>query len=55
MHSDGMSLINIKVRARVPRLHYVHPAYFEAGKPIEFVVCGTDLFQPKFRYDIVPF
>eukprot|EP00268_Persea_americana_P017010 TRINITY_DN18123_c1_g2_i2.p1 TRINITY_DN18123_c1_g2~~TRINITY_DN18123_c1_g2_i2.p1 ORF type:complete len:475 (-),score=90.44 TRINITY_DN18123_c1_g2_i2:534-1958(-) len=46
---DGMSLINIKVRARVPRLHYVHPAYFEAGKPIEFVVCGTDLFQPKFR------
>ena len=34
-------------------LHYVHPTCFEAGKPMEFVVCGSNLVQPKFRYGIL--
>lgn len=33
-----------------PRLHYVHPTCFEAGKPMEFVACGSNLLQPKLRY-----
>lgn len=35
---------------QAPRLHYVHPTCFEAGKPMEFVACGSHLRQPKFRY-----
>lgn len=47
--TDGTSVIKGKVEMRAPRLHYVHPRYFEAGKPMEFVACGSDLLQPKFR------
>lgn len=47
---DGTSVIKGKVEMRAPRLHYVHPRYFEAGKPMEFVACGSDLLQPKFRF-----
>ncbi|OAY78660.1 Squamosa promoter-binding-like protein 9 [Ananas comosus] len=47
---DGTSLMNIRMEVEAPRLHYVHPAYFEVGKPIEFVVCGSFLDQPKFRF-----
>ncbi|KAJ7980187.1 Squamosa promoter-binding-like protein [Quillaja saponaria] len=46
---DGVSLLKVKVEERAPRLHYVHPTYFEAGKPMEFVACGINLLQPKFR------
>lgn len=46
---DGTSLMNIKMEVHAPRIHYVHPTYFEVGKPIEFVVCGSYLNQPKFR------
>ncbi|EHA8586507.1 putative Squamosa promoter-binding-like protein 9 [Cocos nucifera] len=47
---DGTSLTNIKMEVQAPRLHYVYPTYFEAGKPMEFVACGSNLNQPKFRF-----
>lgn len=47
---DGSSLMNIKMEVKAPRIHYVYPTYFEAGKPMEFVVCGSNLNQPKFRF-----
>ncbi|XP_058077484.1 squamosa promoter-binding-like protein 7 [Magnolia sinica] len=46
---DG-SLMSIKIGVRMPKLHYVHPTCFEAGKPMEFVACGNNLFQPKFKF-----
>ncbi|KAI3913918.1 hypothetical protein MKW92_029174 [Papaver armeniacum] len=46
----GTSLKNVMVEMQAPRLHYVHPTCFEAGKPAEFVVCGSNLLQPKFRF-----
>ncbi|OVA11415.1 Transcription factor [Macleaya cordata] len=46
----GTSLTNVKVEMQAPRLHYVHPTCFEAGKPMEFVACGSNLLQPKFRF-----
>ncbi|XLR15508.1 hypothetical protein S83_043446, partial [Arachis hypogaea] len=46
---DGTSMTKFKVNMQAPRLHYVHPTYFEAGKPLEFVACGSNLMQPKFR------
>ncbi|XP_077219265.1 squamosa promoter binding protein-like 7 [Tasmannia lanceolata] len=48
--NDGTSLINNSIDVRVPRLHYVHPTCFEAGKPMEFVACGSNLFRPKLRF-----
>lgn len=42
--------MNVKVEVQAPRLHYVHPTCFEAGKPMEFIACGTNLLQHKFRY-----
>ena len=47
---DGTSVIKAKVDVRAPRLHYVHPTCFEAGKPMDFVACGSNLLQAKFRY-----
>ncbi|KAJ9154425.1 hypothetical protein P3X46_027759 [Hevea brasiliensis] len=46
---DGNSVTKVNMERRAPRLHYVHPTCFEAGKPIEFVACGSNLLQPKFR------
>ncbi|KAK7359652.1 hypothetical protein VNO77_01614 [Canavalia gladiata] len=46
---DGTSVTKVEVNMQAPRLHYVHPTYFEAGKPMEFVACGSNLLQPKFR------
>ncbi|KAK8548703.1 hypothetical protein V6N13_054518 [Hibiscus sabdariffa] len=43
----GTSLVKIDVEMQAPRLHYVHPSCFEAGKPMEFVACGN-LFGPIF-------
>ncbi|XP_020576508.1 squamosa promoter-binding-like protein 9 [Phalaenopsis equestris] len=45
---DGTSHIKMEVNA--PRLHYVHPTYFEAGKAVEFFACGSNLDQPKLRF-----
>ncbi|XP_050372378.1 squamosa promoter-binding-like protein 7 [Argentina anserina] len=46
----GTSVIQAKVEVRAPRLHYVHPTCFEAGKPMEFFVCGSNLLPPKLRF-----
>ncbi|ERN18478.1 squamosa promoter-binding-like protein 7 [Amborella trichopoda] len=46
----GTSLANNMMDMRVPKLHYVHPVCFQAGKPMEFVACGRNLFQNKFRF-----
>ncbi|CAL0309044.1 unnamed protein product [Lupinus luteus] len=46
---DGTSVMKVEVNMQAPRLHYVHPTYFEAGKPMEFVACGSNLLQSKFR------
>lgn len=53
MVTDGTSLTKVEVNIQAPTLHYVHPTYFEAGKPMEFVACGSNLKQPKFRCEIV--
>ncbi|WRX21079.1 SBP domain - like 10 [Theobroma cacao] len=47
---DGTSMVKIDMEMQAPRLHYVYPACFEAGKPMEFVACGSNLLQPKFRF-----
>ncbi|XP_038723090.1 squamosa promoter-binding-like protein 7 [Tripterygium wilfordii] len=47
---DGTSVMKVNVKGRAPRLHHVHPICFEAGKPIEFVACGSNLFEPKSRF-----
>lgn len=50
---DGSSVTKVEVNMQAPRLHYVNPTCFEAGKPMEFFACGSNLLQPKFRYVIV--
>ncbi|GLT59668.1 hypothetical protein SLA2020_324760 [Shorea laevis] len=47
---DGTSMMKLDVKVQAPRLHFVHPACFEAGKAMEFVACGSNLLQPKFRF-----
>ena len=54
MDADGTSVMQVKVEEQAPKLHYVHPRYFEAGKPAEFVACGSNLLQPKFRCGSLP-
>jgi hypothetical protein len=44
--------MSTRLEVQAPRIHYVHPAWFEAGKPIELLVCESSLDQPKFRYDM---
>ncbi|XP_028759863.1 squamosa promoter-binding-like protein 7 isoform X2 [Neltuma alba] len=46
---DKTTVMEVQIKVHAPRLHYVHPTYFEAGKPMEFVACGSNLLQPKFR------
>ncbi|KAK6130428.1 hypothetical protein DH2020_035838 [Rehmannia glutinosa] len=48
--ADANSIVKIRVKDRSPKLHYIHPNCFEAGRPMEFVACGSDLLQPKFRF-----
>jgi len=50
--TDGISVTKVEVNMQAPRLHYIHPTCFEAGKPMEFFACGSNLLQPKFRYVI---
>ncbi|CAN0856058.1 Squamosa promoter-binding-like protein 7 [Linum grandiflorum] len=45
----GTSVMQLSVGTQSPRLHYVYPNCFEAGKPMEFVACGSNLFQSNFR------
>jgi hypothetical protein len=53
MITDGSSVMKVEVNKQAPKLHYIHPTCFEAGKPMEFFVCGSNLLQPKFRYVII--
>ncbi|MBA0710605.1 hypothetical protein Golax_009882 [Gossypium laxum] len=46
----GSSLVKLDMGMQAPRLHYVHPSCFEAGKPMEFVACGSNLLQPKLQF-----
>lgn len=46
---DGASVMKVKVSVRAPKLHYVYPPCFEAGKPLDLIACGSNLLQPKFR------
>ncbi|KAL8216520.1 hypothetical protein R6Q57_023357 [Mikania cordata] len=46
----GRSVIKIKETEKSPKLHYVQPTCFEAGKPIEFLACGSNLLQPRLRF-----
>ncbi|KMS96168.1 hypothetical protein BVRB_001490 [Beta vulgaris subsp. vulgaris] len=46
---DGASVMKVKVAVRAPKLHYVYPPCFEAGKPMDLIACGSNLLQPKFR------
>ncbi|PKI68821.1 hypothetical protein CRG98_010878 [Punica granatum] len=46
----GSSVVKVKVDDRAPKLHYVYPLCFEVGTPVEFVACGSNLLQSKFRF-----
>ncbi|CAL4908171.1 unnamed protein product [Urochloa decumbens] len=46
---DGATLMSTKLDVQAPRINYVHPTWFEAGKPVELILCGSSLDQPKFR------
>ncbi|XP_073030566.1 squamosa promoter-binding-like protein 7 [Primulina eburnea] len=48
--TDANSILEIEMKDRTPKLCYIYPTCFEAGKPMEFVACGSDLLQPKFRF-----
>jgi hypothetical protein len=48
MGIGGTSVMKVKVKVQAPRIHYVHPICFEAGKPLEFVACGSNLLQSNF-------
>ncbi|KAL6532283.1 Squamosa [Orobanche gracilis] len=47
---DANLVVKVGVKDRAPKLHYIHPNCFEAGSPMEFVACGSDLLQPQFRF-----
>ncbi|CAL9096246.1 unnamed protein product [Musa textilis] len=47
---DQTSLMSTRMEVQVPRLHYVYPTFFEAGQPVEFIACGSNINQPKFRF-----
>ncbi|KQK06300.1 squamosa promoter-binding-like protein 9 [Brachypodium distachyon] len=46
---DGATLMSTRLEVQAPRIHYVHPTWFEAGKPVELLLCGSSLDHPKFR------
>ncbi|XP_059649094.1 squamosa promoter-binding-like protein 7 [Cornus florida] len=50
VRKEETSVMKVEVAGNPPKLHYVHPTCFEAGKPMEFVACGSNLLQPKFRF-----
>ncbi|XP_047983397.1 squamosa promoter-binding-like protein 7 [Salvia hispanica] len=47
---DAQSVVPVSIKDKSPKLHYIYPTCFEAGRPMEFVACGSDLLQPKFRF-----
>lgn len=53
METDASSVLEVQVKDQAPKLHYIYPNCFEAGRPMEFVACGSHLLQPNFRYDLM--
>ncbi|KAK6122633.1 hypothetical protein DH2020_043632 [Rehmannia glutinosa] len=53
VRKDATSVVKVKVKDRAPKLHYIYPTCFEAGRPMEFVACGSYLLQSNFRYDMM--
>ncbi|KAL0434564.1 UNVERIFIED_CONTAM: Squamosa promoter-binding-like protein 7 [Sesamum latifolium] len=47
---DASSVVKVKMKDRAPKLHYIYPTCFEAGRPMELVACGSYLLQPNFRF-----
>ncbi|MCD7459541.1 hypothetical protein HAX54_041221 [Datura stramonium] len=48
----GNSVVKVKLKGAAPKLKSIHPTCFEAGKPMEFFACGSNLMQPGFRYEL---
>ncbi|KAK4379946.1 hypothetical protein RND71_001808 [Anisodus tanguticus] len=46
----GNSVVKVKLKGPAPKLKSIHPTCFEAGKPMEFFACGSNLMQPRFRF-----
>nr|AUW52978.1 squamosa promoter binding-like protein 7 [Petunia x hybrida] len=46
----GTSVVKVKLKGPAPKLMSIHPTCFEAGKPMEFFACGSNLMQPRFRF-----
>ncbi|WZY75130.1 hypothetical protein YC2023_021514 [Brassica napus] len=46
----GTTLKRVDVKLESPKLQFVYPTCFEAGKPMELIVCGLNLVQPKCRF-----
>ncbi|KAF3614585.1 putative sugar transporter ERD6-like 16-like [Capsicum annuum] len=46
----GDSIVKVKLKGPAPKLKSIHPMCFEAGKPMEFIACGNNLMQPRFRF-----
>ncbi|KAI3459319.1 hypothetical protein Pfo_015982 [Paulownia fortunei] len=47
---DATSVVKVEVKDQAPKLHYIYPTCFEAGRPMEFMACGSYLLQPNFRF-----
>ncbi|KAA8527510.1 hypothetical protein F0562_034775 [Nyssa sinensis] len=47
---DETSVTKVDMKAQSPKLHFVHPNCFEAGKPMEFVACGSNLLLTNVRF-----
>lgn len=50
--AGGDSIVKVKLKGPAPKLKSIHPMCFEAGKPMEFIACGNNLMQPRFRYEL---
>lgn len=46
---DGATLMSPRLDVQAPRIDYVYPTWFEAGKPVELILCGSSLDQLNFR------
>jgi hypothetical protein len=44
--------MSTRLDVQAPRIDYVHPTWFEAGKPVDLILYGSSLDQPNFRYKL---
>ncbi|URD76401.1 Squamosa promoter-binding-like protein [Musa troglodytarum] len=47
---DQKPLMSTRTEVQVPRFHYVYPTFFEAGRQVQFIACGTNLNRAKLRF-----